>query len=266
MELGKAIRMSRLFNKSGKLLDIALDHGLAYGVLPGIENVSKVIKASVEGGADAVTLHKGFARGIFKDFVGKISLVVKCTSFSAFHPSLDVWVTDVEEAISLGADAIAVGVIIGDERQPEMLGNLGLISEKAYRFGMPLICHIYPKGNLVPNSERCSVENISYAARIAAELGVDIVKTWYTGSPKTFSKVVEAANHAKVVVAGGPKVDDPIKILQMTKEVMEAGAVGVTYGRNVWQYKNPVRMIKALSLIIHEGKAVEEAKEFLLSE
>lgn len=263
MHLGKQIRLERLLNsKSKRIFVVAFDHGVNRGVLPGIENIGAKLKAVVEAGVDAVTLNKGIAARLFFPYAGQVALIMKASAFSPFHKNYDVTYADVEEAIRLGADAISVGVMLGDERQPEMLKELGRISKEATSMGLPLVAHIYPGGNLIPEEERYKVEHISYCARVGAELGVDIIKTWYTGSPESFARVVEACP-ARVVVAGGPKMDNVRELFQMTYDALSAGAAGVTYGRNIWQHDNIPGIIKALKSIIHEGKTPEEAMAIL---
>jgi DhnA family fructose-bisphosphate aldolase class Ia len=89
---------------------------------------------------------------------------------------------------------------------------------------------------------------------------VDIVKTFYTGDPASYARVVRATP-AKIVVSGGPKMPALKDVFRMTYDAMQAGATGVTYGRNVWQAEDPVAVIKALKHIIHKGGAVDEALE-----
>lgn len=264
MSLGKQIRLSRLFNpKSGRIFVVAFDHGINRGVLPGIEDIGTKLATVVNAGVEAVTLNKGIASKLFPPHAGKVSLIMKASGFSPFHKSYDVLFADVEEAVRLGADAISVGVIIGDERQPEMLKGLGMISKEAQSMGMPLVAHIYPAGNLIPESERYSAEHISYCARVGAELGVDIVKTWYTGSPESFAKVVEACP-TYVVVAGGPKMESTMDLLKMTYDAVSAGASGVTYGRNVWQHDDIPGVISAVKAVIHKEKTPEEAAKMII--
>jgi DhnA family fructose-bisphosphate aldolase class Ia len=143
-----------------------------------------------------------------------------------------------------------------------MLHHLGLIAREASLAGMPLIAHIYPKGEMIKPEDQYSVQALSYAVRAGAELGVDIIKTWYAGSPEAFAKVCECAP-GKVVAAGGPKADTEREFLEMTRGVMDAGAIGVAFGRNIWEHKNPTLMIKALKVIIHANKGVQEALEIL---
>ncbi len=263
MNFGKKVRLSRILNpQTGKAFFVTLDHGLARGVLPGIENVKTLLEKLVEGEPDAITMHKGLAKEYYLPYAGRVSLVLKASSFSPFHQNLDVPVADVGEAISLGADALSIGVITGGRDQPKMLESLGRISKDCEEKGMPLIAHIYPKGELIKDEERYSVEQISYAVRMGVECGVDIIKTWYTGSYETFLKVMDSS-HGRVVIAGGPKTDEIGSLFKMTYDAIRAGVIGVAYGRNIWQYHNPALMIKALRAIIHEGEKPENAMKIL---
>ncbi|HDK26690.1 MAG TPA: fructose-bisphosphate aldolase [Candidatus Atribacteria bacterium] len=260
--LGKEIRSNRLKNKkSGRMLGVMIDHPICHGVLPGIEDIDKRLKQIVEGRPDVITMHKGIAMKCYSKFADSgIPFLLKCSSFSPYQKNYDVMVSDVEEAIQLGADGVSVGVILGGDRQPEMLHNLGLISKQAQIYGMPLVAHIYPRGEYIKNE--LTVKNVSYAVRVAAELGVDIAKIHYTGTKETFRPVI-ASTPCKVVIAGG-KVGNEIKdLFQMTRDAIDVGAFGIAYGRAVWQYQDPAKMIKALKLIIHEDASVKEAMKYL---
>jgi fructose-bisphosphate aldolase, class I len=260
LPLGKKIRLGRLFDSpTGRTLVLTIDQGLARGVMPGIEDPRKTIAMMVEGKPNAITMHKGLAQQCFYDQAGKVSLILKCTTFSHFHPNYDALVTTVEEAVRLGADAIAMGVLVGGDRQAEMLASLGKLCREAEAVGMPVVTHIYPKGESIPADRSYSLENISFAARAGAELGANVVKTWYTGSPDTFAKVVESCP-VPVVVAGGPKLDDPLQVLKIVRDMMDAGAAGLAFGRNVWQYKRPLAMIRALKVLVHANGTVAEAE------
>jgi len=264
MSLGKKIRMHRLLNKvSGNMLVIALDHAIGWGVLPGIENMQKILEEVIEAEPDAVTMLKGSAVNNFLPYAGKIPLIMKATTFSPYHPAYDAQIGYVEEAIALGADAIAVGITIGGDKQIELLVQAAKIIREANKYGLPVISHIYPKGELIEKSVRYHAENVAYAARAAAEIGVDIIKTYYTGDPGSYAKVIEAATPVIVVVSGGPKLTDLKKLFQMTRDAIDTGARGVTYGRNVWQSKYPKIVIKALKHIIHNKGTVNEALDIV---
>lgn len=261
--LGKQIRLSRLINqRTGKVFFVTMDHAITRGVLEGIEDIRGMLEKMIAGGPDAFTIHKGTAQEFFPPYAGKVALVMKASSFAPYHPTYDTIVADVEEAIRLGADAISVGALVGGDRQAEMLHNLSRISKEASSAGLPLIAHLYPKGEMIKDEERYHWKHMAYAARVGVELGVDIVKTWYTGDPESFHKVV-ASTHGRVVAAGGPRMETPQELFEMTKGVMDAGALGVAYGRNIFQAKDPTRMVEALKIIIHEKGTVEDALKIL---
>jgi class I fructose-bisphosphate aldolase len=261
MELGKQIRLNRIFNKkSGRLLVVAIDHPIARGVLPGIAEIEKVMGQIVKGKPDAITMHKGIAKNCFCKYVSSdIPFLLKCTSFSPYHQTNEALVADVEEAIAFGAEGISVGVILGGQYQSQMLHNLGKISHKADLYGLPLFAHIYPKGEFI--KDQYSSDNVAYATRVASELGVDVVKTFYTGSKESFEKVIKVTP-IKVAIAGGENVHNNEALFKMTKDAIDAGAVGITYGRSIWQSANPTKMIEALKIIVHENGSVQDALNF----
>jgi class I fructose-bisphosphate aldolase len=261
MYLGKAIRLGRLFNReSGRLLAITLDHAIARGVLPGLVDVESAVASVAAGRPDAITLQKGIASRIFSpDYAADgISLIVKATSYSPFHPTLDTPTATVEEAVRLGADAISVGMLVGGTNQAEQLTHLSCVAREAEALGLPLAAHIYPRGEGL-KGERKSVENVQYAVRAGAEVGVDIVKTEYTGSAESFAEVVQAAYPAKVVLAGGSPGGELRDYFQMTADALAAGAAGFTYGRFVWQHPRPDRVVEALRLMVHQDVSVDDA-------
>jgi fructose-bisphosphate aldolase/2-amino-3,7-dideoxy-D-threo-hept-6-ulosonate synthase len=157
----------------------------------------------------------------------------------------------VEGAIRLGADAVSVHINIGSKEEPEMLQGLGMISDKSTEWNIPLIAMMYPRGENIKNPHDETI--VSHVARIGAEAGADIVKTVYTGDPKSFRRVVKGCP-VPIVIAGGPKASTDSEILAMCAGAMEAGAIGVTFGRNIFQHRDPRRILNALSELIFEGK------------
>jgi len=258
--LGKAVRLRRLKNpESGRILTVALDHAPSYGVMEGLENIRLVVEQVANGGPDAIMLMKGTAERCFHSYAGQIALILKCSTVSPLHLEQDVWVSSVEDALRLGADAIAMAVTVGSPQQPQLLANLAALVREAEGVGMPVIAHAYPNGGLIPPDERYSVARVAYAARLAMELGVDIVKTFYTGSAETFAQVVEVATPALVVAAGGPRLETDADTLRMAYNVVQAGGNGITFGRNVWQSKNLHGMMRALKQVVHKNGSVDEA-------
>ena len=257
--LGKVAHVRRMQNPtSGRIFTVAVDHAPSYGVLDGIENIQAVVDRVASAGPDAMVMMKGVAERCFRPHAGQVALMLKCSTLSPCHPERDVWVSSVEDALRLGADAIAMAVTIGSVEQAGLLSNLATLVREAERVGLPVVVHAYPNGELVPPDERYSVERVGYASRLAMELGVDIVKTFYTGSAETFAQVVEMAAPALVVAAGGPRLETDADVLRMAHDVVQAGAAGITFGRNIWQSDNAQEMIQALKHIVHEQASVDE--------
>ena len=111
------------------------------------------------------------------------------------------------------------------------------------------------------DTERYDIKNVSYAVRVAQELGIDIIKTYWTGSADTFAKAVELGAPAKVVISGGPRCATLRACFEMTKSGMDAGAAGITYGRNIWQHPYPDAVVAGLQEIVHNGATVDQAME-----
>ncbi|PWG61498.1 class I fructose-bisphosphate aldolase [Sediminicurvatus halobius] len=258
MFVGKQIRLSRLLNrKSGRMLGITVDHPITRGVLPGIEDISSVLDRVVDGGPEAVTMHKGIAEKVFPPHAGKVSMIFKASAYSTqYHPHEEAIVAEVDEAVRYGADAISVGMIVGGPEQTTQLTNLGRLSREAALAGMPLIAHIYPKGSMIKDPS--SADAVAYAARAGAELGVDLIKTLWTGSGESFRKVVEACP-SRVALAGGDMGDNLEDYLRMTREALDVGLAGVTYGRFVWQHEDTAAVIRAIASLMHDEATVSEA-------
>jgi fructose-bisphosphate aldolase, class I len=264
MTLGTKIRLERLKNPaSGRILTVAVDHAPSYGVLRGLESIQQVVDAVAAAGPEALLLMKGTASRCFAPHAGRVALILKSSTLSPYHPQHDVWVSPVEDAVRLGADAIAMALTVGSPQQADLLANLGALVRQAEQVGMPVIVHAYPNGEMVPRDEVYSAARVGYASRLAMELGVDIVKTFYTGSAETFGQVVERAAPVLVVAAGGPRLETDADVLHMAHSVVQAGAAGITFGRNIWQSVDPGRLIGALKCILHENGTVEEAHRLL---
>lgn len=261
--IGKKIRMERIFNRRNNRTVIApMDHGVSSGPLKGIIDIDSTIEDISQGGADAVLMHKGIVGHGHRGYGKDIGLIVHLSASTSLSPDSDkkVIVTSVEKAIQLGADAVSVHVNIGSEFESEMLQELGEIAETCSHWQIPLLAMMYPRGQKVTDEH--DVEMVKHAARVGSELGVDIVKTNYTGDPDSFKEVVDGAL-APVVIAGGPKVETDEELLTMVKDSLEVGGAGVAFGRNLFQAKSPYKITKAISEVVHNDLEVEEALKFL---
>ena len=263
MMIGKKIRLERIINRhTGRTVIAPMDHGVSNGPMKGIIDIDKTVESISQGGADAILMHKGIVEQGHRGYGKDIGLIVHLSASTSLapNPNNKVIVTSVEKAIQLGADAVSVHVNLGSETESEMLQELGEISETCSYWGIPLLAMMYPRGQMVENEH--DVELVKHAARVGSELGVDIVKTNYTGDPDSFKEVVEGAL-VPVVIAGGPKVDTDEELLQMVKDSIEVGGAGVAFGRNLFQAENPGKITKAISEVVHNDLEVNEALKFL---
>jgi len=261
--IGKLIRLERILNRNtGRAVIVPMDHGVSVGPIEGLVDIKRSIDAVVQGGANAVVVHKGIVsaghRGKGKD----VGLIIHLSGSSSLSPSPNAktLVCTVEEAIKLGADAVSIHINVGDERESDMLDQFGAISASCAEWGMPLLAMCYPRGPKIKNEYDPGA--VKHVARLGAELGADIVKCSYTGSTKTFRAVVEGC-FVPVVIAGGPKMDSERDILEMVAGALECGAAGLSIGRNVFQHADSPRMVQAMGAIVHKNATVEEALKLL---
>jgi len=255
MVSGAQIRLNRIL-RDGKMLCIPMDHGISNGPIEGLEDPHSIIYKCEDHGLTSVIINKGILKTLPKPT--KIGILVhfsSSTSLSSF-PNRKMLTGSVEEAIRLGADGVSLHINIGGKEEPEMLEQLGTISEQCHKWSMPLLAMMYPRGEKITNPH--DPEIVAHVARIGADCGADIVKTVYTGDIDSFSRVVKGTP-VPVVIAGGPKAKTDMDVLQMTEDAMKAGAKGVTYGRNIFAHKTPDRMVQALSAIIFENVSAKEA-------
>jgi len=261
--IGKEIRLERIIDRnSRKTVIIPMDHGVTVGPIAGLEDMRTTISKVVAGGANAILMHKGIVRAGHRGAGQDVGLIVHLSAGTSISPDPNAkeLVCTVEEAIKLGADAVSIHINLGAETDKEMLWQLGHISERCLQWQMPLVAMMYTRGPKIKNE--FDVNNVKHAARVAAELGADIVKVPYTGSVKSFTKVVQGCP-VPVVIAGGPKMDSDEDIFKMVDGALKAGAMGVSIGRNAFQHKKPDKIIKALSNMVHKAASVKEAVAIL---
>jgi len=257
MNEGKTRRLKRIMHQDNRTVIVPMDHGITVGPIQGIENMQAITDKLVKGNADAILVHKGIAKRID---TGDAGLIVMLTGVSNLNPNPNgkVQVCSVQEAIRIGADGVSVHINVGAQDEDKMLQTLGKVSEECEQFGMPLLAMMYPRGPKITSEH--APEVVAHAARIGAELGADIIKTNYTGSIDTFKTVIESCP-IPVVIAGGPKCKSLTEVLQTTFDALQAGASGLSIGRNVFQCDNPTKITKALSSIVHQGVTVAQAQK-----
>jgi class I fructose-bisphosphate aldolase len=209
-----------------------------------------------DGRFSAIALHVGLAEKYFHEYAGDVPLILKLngkTSIPADNEAFSALTGTVEDAVRLGADAVGYTIYVGSPAQDRDFDQFLEVRQDAERLGMPVIVWAYPRGDAVAKrGGKESLYAIDYAARVALELGADVVKVNYPvasekdqqspppyntlklGPDASFRKVVESAGRSLVLVSGGEKVDDT-ELLRKVRSSLDAGATGIIFGRNLWQ-------------------------------
>ncbi len=255
---GKTIRLRRIFNNDGKTVIVPMDHGISLGPVKGIADIRSTIDKVAEGGASAIVIHKGLVPYAGDAIGAKLALIVHLSASTSVSndPNFKVLVARVEDAISLGADGISIHCNIGGDNEDKMVSDFGMVADRCRKFGFPLLAMCYPRGKNIKS--QFDVESVKHCARLAAELGADVVKTNYTGSIDSFKEVVKGTP-IPVVIAGGQKMDSDKNLLKMIHDAMQSGAKGVSIGRNVFQHEDITGITRAIGRVVFEGMRPEDA-------
>ncbi len=263
--IGKNIRLERIIDRnSRKTVIVPMDHGVTVGPIEGLTDMRDAVGKVVAGGANAILMHKGVVRAGHRGAGKDVGLIIHLSGGTSLSPDPNAkeLVCTVEEAITLGADAVSVHVNLGAPTDKEMLWQLGYVGRQCSDWQMPLVAMMYTRGPKI--KDEYDVNNVKHAARVGAELGADIVKVPYTGSVETFTEVVDGCP-VPVVIAGGPKMDSDEDIFRMVEGALAAGAAGLSIGRNAFQHKNPKKIVGALCKMVHKAASIEDAVKVLQS-
>lgn len=258
--------------RNGPWMFLAYDHGMTRGPqifnpVPKSMNPQYVLEIAEKGKFDGIILEPGLAKSYWfpwpLHYGEKVApLIVKLNGVTRFSPTEAPnapQFCSVEYAVEmLGASAVGYTVYLGSRYEPQMLSELGHIVEEAHRIGkklwqdIPVIGWMYFARFLKEGVRWLeNPDDMAYAARVGAELGCNIVKIHWTGSAKSFRRVVESAGpKTRVVIAGGIKTDSDKQFLETVKEALGAGAAGVVAGRNIWQHSDPIKLAAKLRSII----------------
>jgi predicted phospho-2-dehydro-3-deoxyheptonate aldolase len=260
---GKALRLKRLIApQDGRMVILPMDHGVSCGPIPGLQRLEQAISVGIQGGADALVLHKGmlpYLEPVAQALPGIFLHLSASTQLGpAFHHK--VLVGSVEEAVRRGADGVSVHVNLGDDHEAEMLRDLGEVGGACALWQMPLLVMIYVRGTHIPSPPPDSA--IAHAARVAAELGADVIKLPAPADVDALAAIT-AASPVPVVVAGGSKVPHVKALLERVEMVLQAGARGVAMGRNVFQSEQPELLLRIIAAMVHEEWSAERAAEAL---
>ncbi len=210
----------------------------------------------MDAGADALLLHEGLVDVCLPAFAGRAALIVKLTtaSWEAEDSTRRVQVTSVRRAVALGASAVAVNCFLGVPHDGELLAQVGRITEACAEYGMPLIPLINPHPR-----DQFDPERVAYVCRVGAELGGDIVKSDYPGSPEAFALAV-AACPRPVIIEESPLPLTPEGTLQTVEGVLSAGGAGVMFANRIWDAPDPRALAEAIAGMIHQGWNLQKAR------
>ena len=240
--------------KKGKALYLAYVQGLEHG--PEVDFNDKnidplyVLNIAEKGKYQGIVFQKGIAEKYSKEIKkSKIPLIIKLNGKTKLFKGepLSRQLCTVEEAVKLNAKAVGYTIYIGSKYENIMMKEFAEIEERAHEKGLPLIAWVYPRGSSV--KDPTSRQNMSYSARVALELGADIVKLQYNGNPKDLNWAVKSAGKTKLVVAGGIKTNEK-HLLKQVQDIIKSGAIGLAIGRNVWQHPKPLEITKKIQKII----------------
>jgi fructose-bisphosphate aldolase, class I len=268
-------RLNRLFAADGRCFDVAVDHGFfgESSFLAGIEDMERTVATLVEAGPDAIQLSPGQAWLLQSvPGPGKPALVLRtdvANLYGGSPPSRlfsQVVEAAVERAIVLDAACVVVNLFLlpGEpELREQCVRNVSALRAACEPVAMPLMVEpLAMKPGDRGYGVDGDVEKIVPLVRQAVELGADVIKADPTDDPEDYPRVVQAAGKRPVLVRGGGRVSDD-EILRRTSAIMQQGAAGIVYGRNVVQHDNPGAMTRALMAIVHDDVSVEEAAKLL---
>lgn len=264
MGIGKQIRLNRIFSHySGRFFSVAVDHFIGYtdrwdGLPVGLRKITDTLSKIVAGKPDAITMHKGIVTSAWEPFAGKIPVILQSTIARPDDTACEQ-IANAEDAIRIGADALAVAAFICGPQEANRLRVLAENVRDATHFDLPVIAHIYPREftKEIPQVSH-KPELVAWAVRCGLECGADVIKTPYCGEIEAFKQIVSECP-VPVVAAGGPRSETIESALQMAYEVVQSGAKGMTVGRNVWGLPDISKAIKLFSSVIHDGLTVQEA-------
>ncbi len=254
MSWGKKNRMKKIIQDDGRVVMLALDHGYFLGPTRGMEQPDKALEPLLPH-VDSIMLSPGIlTSSVDPSFKGGIVLRSSGgSSIISDDLSNEGIILTPIEAVKLNASAMAISIFIGTKYEKQTLMNLAQTINEASKYEMPVLAVTAVGKEL----EKRDARFLSLASRIAAEFGADIVKTYYCDD---FERVVNTCPKP-IVVAGGPKLETELDVFELCYNSIQAGAVGVDMGRNIWQNEDPGAMVQAIKAIIHENYTPKQAEE-----
>lgn len=259
--IGKEIRFSKIIQPdTGRTCIVPLDHAVTSGPIDGLSHVIQSIGRIGVEKTNAFVVHKG----VLYQLEGNKKLLAGGNFLLHISASTDLGglaahkclVSSVEHAVRLGAIGVSVHVNLGNRYESEMISDLGCIADACYQWGMPVLAMMYVRNDEDQNANDWM--KIAHAARIAQELGADIVKIACPKQEEELGEIVEKVQ-IPVIISGGEKMED-LQFLEYVDKALKAGVSGISAGRNVFQSENPGRLVTWVSDLVHRRKTLEEIK------
>jgi 2-amino-4,5-dihydroxy-6-oxo-7-(phosphonooxy)heptanoate synthase len=242
---------------------VPLDHSLTVGAITsGGSGLNRLVGQLAVNGADAVVLHKGCLRFVDPCWFKQLALVVHLSASTVHAPDPDskVLVGTVEEALRLGADAVSVHVNIGSRQEARQIADLAVVAEACDRWNVPVLAMMYPRGPLVDQPTDPAL--VAHAVTVAAELGADLVKTYYVGTVAEMVAIT-TASPVPIVVAGGPRMDGDQPLMDFVDAALLGGAAGLAVGRNIFEHPDPGALTRRLAERVHENRRLRQVDDAL---
>lgn len=259
MDWGMKNRMAKLIKPdSGRAVWLAVDHGYFLGPVTKLEEPRKTIEPLLPY-TDALMLTRGVLRTSV-DPAGNLPVILRVSGGNSIvgkDLSNEGITTSMKEAVRLDVAAVALSIYVGSDHEYQTLVNLSHLVNEGQEYGIPVLAVTAVGKELKKRDARY----LSLCCRIAAELGAQIVKTYYCDE---FEKVTKSCP-IPIVIAGGPKLNTEVDAMKLAYDAIKQGAVGVDMGRNIWQSPHPVAMIKAIRHVVQENGSVKEAQEIFNS-
>ncbi len=254
MDWGMKNRMAQIIKPDGKCFFLPIDHGYFLGPTSRLEKPGETIRPIVSY-ADALFVTRGVLRNAIDPNKSKpvILRVSGGTSVIGEDLANEEITTSVEEAIRLNASAVGMSVFVGSKYEKQTITNLGKLVNECERYGIPVMAVTAVGKELAKRDARY----LSLCSRIAAELGARVVKTYWC---EDFDRVTNSCP-VPIVIAGGPKCKTELEVFNFVHDGIQKGAIGVNLGRNVWQHKYPLAMMRGLHAVIHKKATPKEANE-----
>lgn len=257
MDWGLKNRLNKIFQpKDGRAVMLAVDHGYFLGPVSKLEKPKETVEPLIPY-ADSLMLTRGVLRNCIDPKLN-IPIILRVSggnSIAGGSLSNEGITVSFEDAIRLNVTAVALSIYVGTEHEHQTILNLSKLVDEGTRYGIPTLAVTAVGKEL----EKRDARYLSLCCRIAAEMGAHMVKTYYCDD---FKKIINSCP-VPVVIAGGPKLETDLDVLNLTYNAIQDGACGVDMGRNIFQSKNPVGMIKAVRAIVHDGISAKEAYKLL---